>query len=211
MLRKIASSIAARRCSRDLVIESQDRDAEPSAESALCLANEVLAGALKLVEWNEAVEQWIERVNFLARAIPEQNLPTIGNPEREQVVLTACEGATSYRDIKDRPILPIVRALLTDAQQRLVERQAPDRFELPGGRRAKVSYAAGSDPVLSARIQDLSRGQRGAKNCFWATTSHDQRPRAELPSRTGYKKLTDVLDGVVSQAQAATPAPVSQA
>jgi ATP-dependent helicase HrpB len=34
-------------------------------------------------------------------------------------------------------------------------RHAPERLELPGGRRAKITYAAGQPPTLAARIQDL--------------------------------------------------------
>jgi ATP-dependent helicase HrpB len=36
-----------------------------------------------------------------------------------------------------------------------VEKHAPERIELPGGRRAKVTYAETADPFLSARIQDF--------------------------------------------------------
>jgi ATP-dependent helicase HrpB len=37
----------------------------------------------------------------------------------------------------------------------LVDKHAPERLELPGGRRAKITYAQDSPPILSARIQDL--------------------------------------------------------
>ncbi len=140
---------------RDLVIESQDRDATPSAEATICLAQVVRDGGLKLTAWDDAVEQWIERVNFLVRVLPEQGLPELGPEEREYIVHLACEGATSYREIKDRPILPLARSLLEPAQQHLVDRHAPERYELPGGRRAKITYGTDQGPVLSARIQDL--------------------------------------------------------
>jgi ATP-dependent helicase HrpB len=140
---------------RDLVIETQDRDATPSAEATICLAQVVRDGDLKLNAWDDAVEQWIERVNFLARTLPDQGLPTLGPEEREYIVHLACENATSYREIKDRPILPLARSLLEPAQQHFVDRQAPERYELPGGRRAKITYGTDSGPTLAARIQDL--------------------------------------------------------
>lgn len=140
---------------RDLVIESQDRDATPSAEATICLAQVVKDGDLKLTAWDDAVEQWIERVNFLAKALPDQNIPALGPEEREYIVHLACEGATSYREIKDRPILPLARSLLEPHQQHFVDRHAPERYELPGGRRAKITYGTDAGPVLSARIQDL--------------------------------------------------------
>ena len=140
---------------RDLVIESQDRDAEPSPEASACLAQAVANGDLTLSQWNDSVEQWIARVNFLAGTLPEHHIPRIGPAEREYIVHLACENATNYREIKDRPILNLVRSILTPAQQQLVEKHAPERLELPGGRRAKITYAPDSSPVLSARIQDL--------------------------------------------------------
>ncbi|MBU6181372.1 MAG: ATP-dependent helicase HrpB [Verrucomicrobia bacterium] len=140
---------------RDLVLENRDRDAEAGPAASNCLAAEVLAGNLRLNGWDDSVEQFIHRANFLARLCPDQNLPAIGPDERHHIILLACDHATCYRDIKDTPILPHARSLLTPAQLHLVDKHAPERFELPGGRRAKITYSESADPFLSARIQDL--------------------------------------------------------
>ncbi len=140
---------------RDLVIDSQDRDAEPSPEATACLTKAVAEGILTLNKWDDAVEQWIARVNLLAEVLPEHRIPRIGAAEREQIVQLACEGATNYREIKERPIFNLARSLLTPTHQQLIDKYAPERLELPGGRRAKITYAQNSAPVLSARIQDL--------------------------------------------------------
>lgn len=139
---------------RDLVLETQDRDAEAGPQAAACLADCVRDGELRLNGWDDAVEQWIARVNFLAAALPDEGLPVLGDDERYHILLLVCEAATCYRDIKDKPVLPFARELLTPAQQHVVDRQAPERLELPGGRRAKITYGAG-EPFLAARIQDL--------------------------------------------------------
>ncbi|MEI8294693.1 MAG: ATP-dependent helicase HrpB [bacterium] len=140
---------------RDLVLETRDRDAEPGPAAASCLADQVLEDHLRLNGWDDAVEQWMHRVNFLARLCPEQNLPPMGAEERHHVILLVCEGAVCYRDIKDAAVLPHAKSLLTWEQQQFVEKHAPERIELPGGRRAKVTYAQTADPFLSARIQDF--------------------------------------------------------
>ncbi len=140
---------------RDLVLESRDRDAEPSAEASACIAGEVLLGNLTLRQWDDAIEQWIIRVNRLAAWMPDLALPPIGEAERELLIHEACAGATSYRDIKDRPMRETVRAWLTPPQQQQVEKFAPERIDLPGGRRAKVTYGAEAEPFIAARIQDL--------------------------------------------------------
>jgi ATP-dependent helicase HrpB len=140
---------------RDLILENRDRDAEPGPEASSCLAKEVLDGNLRLNAWDDAVEQWLHRINFLTRLCPEQNLPVIGEDERHHIILLVCDGAVCYRDIKDASVLPHAKSLLTWEQQQFVEKHAPERIELPGGRRAKVTYAETADPFLSARIQDF--------------------------------------------------------
>jgi ATP-dependent helicase HrpB len=140
---------------RDLILENRDRDAEPGPAASSCLAEQVLEGNLRLNAWDDAVEQWLHRVNFLARLCPEQNLPFMGEDEQHHIILLVCEGAVCYRDIKDAQVLPHAKSLLTWDQQQFVEKHAPERIELPGGRRAKVTYAETADPFLSARIQDF--------------------------------------------------------
>ncbi len=140
---------------RDLVLENRDRDAEPGPATSSCLADEVLAGNLRLNGWDDAVDQWIHRVNFLARLCPDQGLPILGDDERHHIILLVCDGATCYRDIKDAPVLPHAKSLLTHAQQQLVEKHAPERLELPSGRRAKITYSDTAEPFLAGRIQDF--------------------------------------------------------
>jgi ATP-dependent helicase HrpB len=139
---------------RDLILENRDRDAEPGPAASSCLAKEVLDGNLRLNAWDDAVEQWLHRINFLTRLCSEQNLPAMGEDERHHIILLVCDGAVCYRDIKDASVLPHAKSLLTWEQQQFVEKHA-ERIELPGGRRAKVTYAETADPFLSARIQDF--------------------------------------------------------
>jgi ATP-dependent helicase HrpB len=140
---------------RDLILENRDRDAEPGPAASACLAEQVMEGNLRLNAWDDAVEQWLHRVNFLVKLCPEQNLPAMSEDERHHIILLVCDGAVCYRDIKDAQVLPHAKSLLTWDQQQFVEKHAPERIELPGGRRAKVTYAETADPFLSARIQDF--------------------------------------------------------
>jgi ATP-dependent helicase HrpB len=132
--------------------------------AARILAEEVLAGRCVLKNWDEAVEQWILRVNWLHEWMPE-----LGNSRdwrrRPKVAFIEqiCHGATSYKDIKDKAVWPVVKAWLSGQQQAWVEEYAPERIELPGGRKAKVTYTMDGPPTLAARIQDLY----GVKEGLW--------------------------------------------
>ncbi len=57
--------------------------------------------------------------------------------------------------------MPTLRAWLAPAQAAALDRLAPQRIDLPGGRKAKVTYHEGRPPVLAARIQDLYGVQGG--------------------------------------------------
>jgi ATP-dependent helicase HrpB len=140
---------------RDLVLETRDRDAEPSPVASACLARSIQAGDLRLNGWDDAAAQWIERVNFLSAAMPELEIRPIGPDEKELIVAELCEGAVCYRDVKDKPVLPALRAWLSATQLSNLEKFAPERLELPGSRKAKITYAPGLPPTLAARIQDL--------------------------------------------------------
>ena len=140
---------------RDLVLEARRSAAPPADEAASILAEEVLKGTLTLKSWDHTVEQWILRVNCLAKWCPDLKLPTITDDGRQAMIQQVCRGAISYKDIKDKPVWPAVKLWLSGAQQALVEKHAPERLDLPNGRKAKVTYSADAEPFISMRIQDL--------------------------------------------------------
>ncbi|HYE99910.1 MAG TPA: helicase-related protein, partial [Planctomycetota bacterium] len=129
-------------CYRDLALESRRVEPPPAEEAARLLAGEVLAGRLELKGWDAATEQWVHRMNLLARVCPELGIPPFGEAERRAVIEDLCHGATAWKEIRERPVLPAVRGWLSPAQQALVEKHAPERVALPGGRSPKVTYAA---------------------------------------------------------------------
>ncbi len=140
---------------RDLEIRAERTENVPTEQAAAILAAEVEAGRLKLENWNHDVEQWILRLNQLADWCPEYELPKLTTADRHVLVEQLCLGASGYRDIKERAVWPVVKSWLSPMQQQLVEDQAPERLELPNGKRAKITYAENAQPTLGARIQDL--------------------------------------------------------
>ena len=64
-------------------------------------------------------------------------------------------GAFSYKDIKEADVKESVRSWLSYEQQRLLDKNAPERIELSNGRRPKVTYSTEGMPSVSMRIQEL--------------------------------------------------------
>jgi ATP-dependent helicase HrpB len=140
---------------RDLALETRRVEPPPADEAARLLAEEVMAGRLKLGEWDHGVEQWILRLNRLSGWCPELELPPITDEDRRHLIEQICHGAFSYKDIKDKPVKAVVMSWLNPAQRDLLDQHAPERLALSNGRTPKVTYEAGGAPFIALRIQEL--------------------------------------------------------
>lgn len=141
---------------RDLVLEAKtSSDEAPLDAAAALLTAEVTAGRLKLEQWDDSVEQWITRVNRMAEWFPELEVNPITEPDRATLVEQVCYGELGYKDIKDKPVMPVLRDWLTAEQLAVLDDYLPERLVMANGRRSRLTYAKEGPPVLSARIQEL--------------------------------------------------------
>ena len=108
-----------------------------------------------MTSWDHAVEQWIRRLNLLARSCPDLQLPPLLDDDRRHILERFCLGATSYKDIKTRDVKPVVKSWLSPAARELVDKYAPERVTLSNNRTPKVMYEDETPPYISMRIQEL--------------------------------------------------------
>jgi ATP-dependent helicase HrpB len=140
---------------RGLALSAKRVDPPPADAAARLLADEIMAGRLALKEWDHGIEQWILRLNLLAKWCPELELPPITDADRRHLVEQLCHGAFGYKDIKDRDVKPVVKSWLSHAQHELLEKHAPERLSLTNGRTPKVTYEASNPPHIALRLQEL--------------------------------------------------------
>jgi ATP-dependent helicase HrpB len=140
---------------RDLVLDFIEQDCADTEAAAKILAEEVLSGRCPLKNWDDAVEQWFVRLTCLRTWMSELELPAADDEARRFIVSQICHGAFTYKAIKDAEVMPVLREWINPQGQRWLDQFAPERIELPGGRKAKVIYTVGSAPMTAARIQDL--------------------------------------------------------
>jgi ATP-dependent helicase HrpB len=143
---------------RDLVLEARAGTGAgevPLDDAARLLTQQVLAGKIKLEAWDETVEQWITRVNRLAEWFPELEINVLAEAGRATLVEQVCYGETSWRGVKDKPVMPVLRDWLTAEQLAVLDDYLPERIMMANGRRSRVRYEKEGPPVLSARIQEL--------------------------------------------------------
>jgi ATP-dependent helicase HrpB len=142
-------------CFRGLELANKKIEPPPLDQSARLLAEQVIAGKLVLHDWDHAVEQWIIRLNCLAKWCPELDLPVIGEGERKALVEQICHGQFSYKDIKDAPVKGVVHGWLNATQKDWLDKHAPERIALPNEKRPKVTYTEDKPPYIACRIQEL--------------------------------------------------------
>ena len=140
---------------RDVVIRSEITSAAAGGSSSGLIAEEFISGRRKFTAWNEEVEEWLSRVEFLAKTCPDLGLEPLGEEDLKLVMSEICAGAKSVADARERPVLPSLQNWFGWEKNRLIERYAPLRLQMPGGRKAKISYPRGREPYLEAKIQDL--------------------------------------------------------
>ena len=153
-LRRVMARVERR--FRDLVLETVDRDDAPSDAASRLLAEEVIAGRLELEKWDGQVDAWIRRVNFLAKHCPELGVATFDEAGRRMVIEEVCAGAVAYRDIRERPVMGIVRGWLTHEQAMALERYCPEKIVLPRKKHpARIEYTADGEAEVEATVQEL--------------------------------------------------------
>ena len=141
---------------RDLVLSSTDQGEPDFDRAAELLAAEVVAGRLNLKSWDAVVENWILRVNFVARHCPDAEVPPIDDEARQLLIEQIGHGALSYKEIKDRPVLATVKEWISPEQHYYIDTYAPAEMDLPRRRNpAKIRYEADGRAFIASKLQDF--------------------------------------------------------
>lgn len=140
---------------RDLILETKPSGEVPLEEAATLLAERVITGELNLKAWDDKVSAYFSRISLIAESCPEYDISPIDEESKLLMLAQICHGATSYKQIKDRPVWNVIHDWLPAHQVGLIDHLAPERIKLSNGREAKVHYAEGEKPKISVLIQHI--------------------------------------------------------
>jgi ATP-dependent helicase HrpB len=121
----------------ELVIEETRAPAAPGAEAARILEERALEAGIERFVDRDALEQLQARAQFAGVSID----PVAGLHE-------LCRGRISFAELEAADLLALLRP-------RDLQKSAPDRLRLPGGREVKVNYEPGKPPWIESRLQDF--------------------------------------------------------
>jgi ATP-dependent helicase HrpB len=99
--------------------------------------------------------RYLTRLRCLQQWLPELHLPEFQSAELQALLPWLCAGARSFADLRTGSWLPAFQSRLSPAQRQAVDREAPERLQVPSGSRLALQYEVGRPPVLAVRIQEL--------------------------------------------------------
>jgi ATP-dependent helicase HrpB len=150
--------VAARRrvLYEDLVLEETPAALPDDEQVARALAAAAAERPERLLPAEDTpAGRYLTRVRCLRQWLPELQLPAFDEAEVREVLTWLCPGRRSFAELRDAPWLEAVQGRLTAAQRQAVEREAPERLEVPSGSRLLLRYEVGRPPVLAVRIQEV--------------------------------------------------------
>ena len=132
-------------------VEGARRAGRPAAE---LLAKQAIAAGIERFVDAEALAQWRARVTFVAKLAPQAGILAPTDDALAAVVARACEGATSFAELRSLGLLDLLDASLGE-QRALVQRLAPTHLALPRRGRVQIRYELDRPPWIASRMQDF--------------------------------------------------------
>ncbi len=140
----------------DLVIEETPATLPAREETAPILA---AAAAERLERVLPAADSpaglFLKRIRCLRQWLPELNLPAFDDAQLRELLPWLCHSCRSFADVRNAGWLEALLSKLTHAQLQALNREAPERLQVPSGSRVTVQYEIGRPPVLAVRIQEV--------------------------------------------------------
>lgn len=137
-----------------LVIDESRGQWKPDQKTAAALADAALKRGLSaFVDPPEAVERWLGRMRFLANLLPD--FPRFDDDDLRARMVSLCEDKRSFDELRRADLLGQLAGALGSEFSQKLHTWAPDRIDLPGGRRVQVHYEPGQPPYIESRLQDF--------------------------------------------------------
>ena len=149
--------IARKRTFFDTLLLEESNAALPSGEQVAAALASAAAVRFEKTFPNDdpAVAGFVQRVRCLNQWMPDLKLPPLDEAQLQSLLPALCLSCRSLNDIRRAPWLHALKGLFTYQQLQTIDRDAPERIEVPSGSRVLLDYEAGRAPILAVRIQEV--------------------------------------------------------
>ena len=153
--------VVAREEERLGAILLSERSATPTKEEvSAALLQGILSGpGIGGLNWSAEAQEFRNRVNFLVRVLPEEELPDLSDQalarDLEHWLLPYLTGVRTLAQLERVDLLAPLKAMLSWREQKLVDDGAPTHLAVPSGSRVRLSYPPDNTPYLSVKLQEM--------------------------------------------------------
>ena len=137
----------------DLVLEETRGGSPDPDEAARLLAGLLAEDPWRHIESSAGLRATLARLAWAKQALPE--LPDIGDREVAEAAATLCSGQRSLRGLRAADVENVLLAGLPPQCRAKLASVAPERWQLPSGRRVAIDYAAEAGPTVAAQVQEF--------------------------------------------------------
>ena len=146
----------------NVVLEEKKRMDIRSPEVSACLGDALFTRGLKHLCDEDAFDAFLDRTRFVHEA--DETFPKFDDELLRTATREFCEGAGSVADLRGLDFLEFLRnTKLTASERGRLDRAAPGKITLPGGRGVKVHYEPGKPPWIESRMQDFFGMKEGPR------------------------------------------------
>jgi ATP-dependent helicase HrpB len=135
-----------------LVLHASDHADAPPADVARALAAAALERGARAFADGDALDRWLARARFAA--LVDASIAAPDEAAVNAALTSLCEGRRSFTELRDAGLLDALRASL-GRRAADVDRLAPERVTLAGGRAVAVQYDPGRPPAVGSWLQDF--------------------------------------------------------
>lgn len=139
----------------DLVIEETRAPKADPEKVAAVLAAEALARGPRAFAAEGELDRLVARISFAATHAPEAGLAAPSDADLAEALRALCSGRRSFAELREADLPGAVLGRLEPRARAALERLAPERVTLPGGRSTRIHYEAGKPPWVESRLQDF--------------------------------------------------------
>ena len=104
-----------------------------NAEKETAYFRELFSGSLSLKNWNADVDHFLMRIDFANFICPEFKINSKFNPINEHVFREICKGKSSWKEIKNAEVLPVIRNSFSTECLKTLDRICPEKINLGNG------------------------------------------------------------------------------
>lgn len=139
----------------DLVLEETRAQRPDPALVAARLLEEARTRGARAFAPEGALDLLVARLSLVARHAPALGLEPPGEADLEAALRDGCEGRRSFSELREADLPGLLLGRLPGAVRAALDRLAPERITLPGGRGVPVHYQADRPPFIESRLQDF--------------------------------------------------------